>query len=185
MMRRNPATTVNAEFFNELKVVVFDDSRLANHEKYFALLEQTKTVNDLSYVGPREKEQFIGFRNRRLRDKKLVQQPGIASAHVDAVQTRIKNNYRRNPLAMAVFNEEICTLLKKKIKGSVTRLEDLTIRFACNGEVTLKDTQEILESPQRQKGISPIAREKQETQKPQRLTAAIHFKLNSALNSLT
>jgi hypothetical protein len=64
---------------------------------------------------------------------------------VDAVQTHIKNNYMRNPLAMDVFNEEICTLLKKKIKGSVTRLEDLTIRFGYNGEVTLKDTQEILE----------------------------------------
>ena len=74
-----------------------------------------------------------------------IQQPGIASAHVDAVQTHIKNNYMRNPLAMDVFNEEICTLLKKKIKGSVTRLEDLTIRFSYNGEVTLKDTQEILE----------------------------------------
>jgi hypothetical protein len=51
----------------------------------------------------------------------------------------------RNPLAMDVFNEEICTLLKKKIKGSVSKLEDLTIRFGCNGEVTLKDTQEILD----------------------------------------
>ncbi len=74
-----------------------------------------------------------------------IQQPGIASAHVDAVQTHIKNNYMRNPLAMDVFNEEICTLLKKKIKGSVTKLEDLSIRFAYNGEVTLKDTQEILD----------------------------------------
>jgi hypothetical protein len=74
-----------------------------------------------------------------------IQQPGIASAHVDAVQTHIKNNYMRNPLAMDVFNEEICTLLKKKIKSSVTRLEDLTIHFAYNGEVTLKDTQEILD----------------------------------------
>lgn len=74
-----------------------------------------------------------------------IQQPGIASAHVDAVQTHIKNNYMRNPLAMDVFNEEICTLLKKKIKGSVTKLEDLTIHFAYNGEVTLKDTQEILD----------------------------------------
>jgi hypothetical protein len=349
---------------HSVKIMVFDDSSLANHEKYYALLEQTKTVNDLYYVGPREKEQFIGFLNRRLRDKKLdslvrnlfrpsyggnrnftlmyslgnflvsadddmrphalvegspeslnadevsrgklmkgnaggfvhksfdlltsfkdvlgrkvselpdnyekgelltdtamdletnvsndfagdnslvlkhgavspsavvkmaqtfrtgtndidaldfvqmylrdesqhhanlhdfndlyvlvnfrpvvtkknwrmdcgvagydnrlglppffptrlrfedfiyrlwIQQPGLASAHVDAVQTHIKNNYMRNPLAMDVFNEEICTLLKKKIKGSVTRLEDLTIRFAYNGEVTLKDTQEILE----------------------------------------
>jgi hypothetical protein len=50
----------------------------------------------------------------------------------------------RNPLAMDVFNEEICTLLKKKIKASVTRLEDLTIGFNYQGEVTLKDTQEIL-----------------------------------------
>ena len=74
-----------------------------------------------------------------------VQQPGIASAHVDAVQTHIKNNYMRNPLAMDVFNEEICTLLKKKIKGSITKLEDLTIHFGYNGEVTLKDTQEILD----------------------------------------
>jgi hypothetical protein len=74
-----------------------------------------------------------------------IQQPGLASAHVDAVQTHIKNNYMRNPLAMDVFNEEICTLLKKKIKDSVTKLEDLTISFGYHGEVTLKDTQEILE----------------------------------------
>jgi hypothetical protein len=73
-----------------------------------------------------------------------IQQPGIASAHVDAVQTHIKNNYMRNPLAMDVFNEEICTLLKKKIKASVTRLEELTMHFSYTGEVTLKDTQEIL-----------------------------------------
>ncbi|HUK83201.1 MAG TPA: hypothetical protein VLZ12_11290 [Verrucomicrobiae bacterium] len=349
---------------HSVKMMVFDDSSLANHEKYFALLEQTKTVNDIYYVGPREKEEFLGFLNRRLRDKKLdslvrnlfrpcyggnrnftlmyslgallvsadddmrphalvesspeslnadevsrgklmkangdgfvqksfdllttfrdvlgrkvselpgnyeqgellvdtamdletnvsndfagdnslilkrgplsqsavvkmaqtfrsgtndidaldyvqmylrdesahqaslhdisqfyvlvnfrpvvtkknwrmdcgvagydnrlglppffptrlrfedyiyrlwIQQPRLASAHVDAVQTHIKNNYMRNPLAMEVFNEELCTLLKKKIKGSVTRLEDLTIHFAYNGEVTLKDTQEILD----------------------------------------
>ena len=35
-----------------VKMMVFDDSSLANHEKYYALLEQTKTVNDLYYVGP-------------------------------------------------------------------------------------------------------------------------------------
>ncbi len=74
-----------------------------------------------------------------------IQQPGIAAAHVDAVQTHVKNNYMRNPLAMDVFNEEICILLKKKIKGSVERLEDLSIRFGYDGEVTLKDTQQILE----------------------------------------
>ena len=56
---------------HSVKMMVFDDSSLANHEKYYALLEQTKTVNDLYYVGPREKEQFLGFLNRKLRDKKL------------------------------------------------------------------------------------------------------------------
>ena len=74
-----------------------------------------------------------------------IQQAGMASAHVDAVQTHVKNNYMRNPLAMDVFNEEICILLKRKIKGSVERLGDLSICFGYNGEVTLKDTQEILE----------------------------------------
>lgn len=74
-----------------------------------------------------------------------VQQPALASAHVDAVQTHIKNNYMRNPLAMDVFNEELCTLLKKKIKGSVERLDELGMRFSYDGEVTLADTEEILE----------------------------------------
>ena len=74
-----------------------------------------------------------------------IQQPGIVAAHVDAVQTHVKNNYMRNPLAMDVFNEEICILLKKKIKASVQKLDDLSLRFGYNGEVTLKDTQEILD----------------------------------------
>ena len=56
---------------HSVKMMVFDDSSLANHQKYFSLLEQTKTVNDLYYVGPHEKEQFIGFLNRKLRDRKL------------------------------------------------------------------------------------------------------------------
>lgn len=74
-----------------------------------------------------------------------IQQPGFASAHVDGVQTHVKNNYMRSPLAMDVFNEEICTLLKKKIKDTMTKLEDLTVGFHYNGEVTLRDTQEILD----------------------------------------
>ena len=35
-------------------MIVFDDSSPANQEKYFPLLEQTRTHNDLFYVGPRE-----------------------------------------------------------------------------------------------------------------------------------
>src|ERR1700736_3040083 len=53
------------------KMIVFDHSSVANHEKYFGRLEQIRTSNELFYVGPREKEQFISFLNKKLRDRKL------------------------------------------------------------------------------------------------------------------
>jgi hypothetical protein len=56
---------------HSVRMIVFDDSSPANQEKYFPLLEQTKTHNDLFYVGPREKDQFITYLNQRLRDKRL------------------------------------------------------------------------------------------------------------------
>src|SRR5260370_16690915 len=56
---------------HSVKMIVFDDSSFANHEKYFPKLEKNKTVNDLYYVGPREKEQFLKFLNKKLRDRKL------------------------------------------------------------------------------------------------------------------
>ncbi|MBV8225142.1 MAG: hypothetical protein JO232_08145 [Verrucomicrobia bacterium] len=74
-----------------------------------------------------------------------MQQDGVVSAHTDAVQTHIKNNYMRDPLAMDVFNEEICTLLKKKIKSSLVSVDDLSIRFDYQGEVSSQDSEEILE----------------------------------------
>jgi hypothetical protein len=73
-----------------------------------------------------------------------LQQKGVAAAHINAVQTHVKNNYMRNPPAADVFNEEICTLLKKKIKGSLQHVNDLSISFGYNGEVTLQDSAEIL-----------------------------------------
>jgi len=74
-----------------------------------------------------------------------IQQPGICSAHVDAVQTHLKNNYMRNPLAAEVFNEELCSLLKKKIHRSVTKLDDLSIKFDCSTEVSALESDEILQ----------------------------------------
>jgi hypothetical protein len=52
-------------------IAVFDDSTLANRDKYFSLLEQTSTHNELWYVGPQEKEQFLAYLNKRLRDARL------------------------------------------------------------------------------------------------------------------
>lgn len=52
-------------------IMVFDDSSLANHEKYYAALEETRTHNEVWYVGPAEKEQFVSHICRRLKDRKL------------------------------------------------------------------------------------------------------------------
>ncbi|MDR3620456.1 MAG: hypothetical protein P4L85_13980 [Paludisphaera borealis] len=52
-------------------LIVFDDSSPAAQEKYYPLLEQTATHNDLYYVGPKEKEQLVGYLSTRLRDKRL------------------------------------------------------------------------------------------------------------------
>jgi len=54
-----------------VRLMVFDDSSRANQEKYYALLEQTRTHNELFYVGPREKEEFLAYVNGRLRDARL------------------------------------------------------------------------------------------------------------------
>jgi hypothetical protein len=74
-----------------------------------------------------------------------VQQDGVASAHVDAAQNHIKSNYMRNPPAAEIFNEEVSNLLKRKIKATVNRLDDLTIRFDYEGEVSAQDAEEILQ----------------------------------------
>jgi hypothetical protein len=74
-----------------------------------------------------------------------IQRPGIVSAHVDAVQNHIRNNYMRNPLAAEIFNEEIANLVKRKLKSHRYAIQDLTVRFDYEGEVSTADTSEILE----------------------------------------
>jgi hypothetical protein len=74
-----------------------------------------------------------------------VQQPGVAAAHVDAAQNHCKSNYMRNPPAAEIFNEEVSNFLKRKIKSSVSRLDELTIAFDYEGEVTAGEAQEILD----------------------------------------
>jgi hypothetical protein len=74
-----------------------------------------------------------------------VQQEGVAAAHVDAAQTHTKSNYMRNPVAAEIFNEEVANLLKRKIKASVTALDELSIGFDYEGEVTGDDAGEILD----------------------------------------
>src|SRR5215831_16642217 len=73
-----------------------------------------------------------------------VQQDGVVAAHVDAAQNHTKSNYMRNPPAAEIFNEELSNLLKRKIKATVTRLDELSIAFDYEGEVSAADAEEIL-----------------------------------------
>jgi hypothetical protein len=66
-----------------------------------------------------------------------IQQDGIVAAHVDASQHHLKSNYMRNPPAAEIFNEEVCNLLKRKIKSTVSHKDALSITFDYDGEVTL------------------------------------------------
>jgi hypothetical protein len=92
-----------------------------------------------------------------------IQQEGIVAAHVDAAQTHTKSNYMRNPLAAEVFNEEVCNLLKRKIKSTLSHVEELSIAFDYDGEVTAQDSEEILAK------ITALH---------SRIVAAIHFATN-------
>jgi hypothetical protein len=74
-----------------------------------------------------------------------VQQDGVVAAHVDAAQNHSKSNYMRNPPAAEIFNEEVSNLLKRKIKASVTSLDELSIAFDYDGHVTGEDAREILD----------------------------------------
>ena len=73
-----------------------------------------------------------------------IQQEGIVAAHVDAAQHHTRSNYMRNPPAAEIFNEELTNLLKRKIKSTVSRLDELSIAFDYEGEVTAQDAEEIL-----------------------------------------
>jgi hypothetical protein len=52
-------------------IIVFDDSSPANRAKYYPLLEETTTHNDLYYVRPAEKEQSVSHLNLRVTDRRL------------------------------------------------------------------------------------------------------------------
>lgn len=73
-----------------------------------------------------------------------IQQDGLLAAHVDAAQNHSKSNYMRNPPASEIFNEELANLLKRKIKSTLSSLDELGISFDYDGEVSADDAQEIL-----------------------------------------
>jgi hypothetical protein len=105
-----------------------------------------------------------------------VQQEVIAAAHVDAAQNHGKSNYMRNPPAAEIFNEEVSNLLKRKIKSTVSRLDELSITFDYEGEVTAQDAQEILDKISRLYGRALEAAET--AARPERADALRLFAAN-------
>ena len=105
-----------------------------------------------------------------------IQQKSIVAAHVDAAQHHSKSNYMRNPPASEILNEEIANLLKRKIKSSLTSVDDLGISFDYSGEVTAQDAEEILEKIT---GLHSRALQGAETAKsPERVDALKIFAAN-------
>jgi hypothetical protein len=78
-----------------------------------------------------------------------VQQDGVVAAHVDAAQHHTRSNYMRNPPAAEIFNEEVANLIKRKIRDSVTRVDELGVAFAYDGHVSATDAQEVLDKIRR------------------------------------
>ena len=74
-----------------------------------------------------------------------IRQEGIVAAHVDAAQHHTRSNYMRNPPAAEIFNEEVSNLIKRKIKNSVTHVDDSSIAFDYTGDVTAADAEEVLD----------------------------------------
>jgi hypothetical protein len=74
-----------------------------------------------------------------------IQQDGIVAAHVDAAQHHTRSGYMRNPPAAEIFNEEVSNLIKRKVKQTVTGLDELSVAFDYSGEVTAADATEVLE----------------------------------------
>jgi hypothetical protein len=74
-----------------------------------------------------------------------LRQDGVVAAHVDAAQHHARSGYMRNPPAAEIFNEEVANLIKRKIKATVTRLDELSVAFDYNGEVGAADAQQVLD----------------------------------------
>jgi hypothetical protein len=105
-----------------------------------------------------------------------IQQDGVAAAHVDAAQNHIRSNYMRNPPTAEIFNEEVSNLLKRKIKASLSRLDELSIAFDYEGEVTAQDAEETLDKIYRMYERSLEATET--TNNPERVKALRLFAAN-------
>jgi hypothetical protein len=153
---RSGTNDIDAIDFVDMFLEDEDETNLDNLNERYVLVNFRPAVTNLNWrmdCGVAGYDNTFGlppFFPTRLRFEDYIYrlwilQEGIVAAHVDAAQNHIKSNYMRNPPAAEVFNEEVSNLLKRKIKSSVSRLDELSIAFDYEGEVTAEDAQQILE----------------------------------------
>jgi glycerol-3-phosphate cytidylyltransferase-like family protein len=81
-------------------------------------------------------------------ERVVVRAHGAGVVTHRVVPRHTRSNYMRSPPAAEIFNEEV-NRIKRKIKASVTRIDDLSVAFDYNGEVTATDAQEVLDKSSR------------------------------------
>jgi hypothetical protein len=153
---RTGTNDIDAVDFVDLYLQNEDQVKITELNDYYALVNFRPVVTnknwrmDCGVAGYDNEFGLPPFFPTRLRFEDYIyrlwiQRQGVVAAHVDSVQFHSKSNYMRNPPAAEIFNEEISNLLKRKIKGSLKKTNDLGIEFGYEGEVTLEDADQILE----------------------------------------
>ena len=98
--------------------------------------DEEKLANRLGVAGYHESARLAPIFSTGLRFEDYIyrlwiQPDGIFTAHADAVQTHIKNDYIASPLAIEFFNKKL-HMLKKKIRASLVSMDDLS-SFSLSG----------------------------------------------------
>lgn len=180
---------------NDIDAIDFVDMFLADEDQYdmdklheFYVLENFRPVitnknwrMDCGVAGYDNTFGLPPFFPTRLRFEDYIyrlwiQQDRILAAHVDAAQNHSKSNYMRNPPASEIFNEELANLLKRKIQGSLSGMDELGISFDYEGHVTAEDAHLILEKITHLHRRALSAAE--ETKNPERADALRQFANN-------
>ncbi len=114
---------------HSVQMKVFDDSSLANHQKYCSLLERIRTADDLYYVGPREKEQFLNLLNKKLRARKLESIVRNLFRPYYGCNRNFTLMYTLGALMVSADEINRGKLLKRGVPGVVEKLFDLMTSF--------------------------------------------------------
>ncbi|MFH0948920.1 MAG: hypothetical protein V1802_00355 [Candidatus Aenigmatarchaeota archaeon] len=70
--------------------------------------------------------------------------PDVATAHVNSIQHHNRSTYMRPPLTSDVYNEIIANFLKRKIHGTIEKIDDFSFTYEYDGVIKQKEVTNIL-----------------------------------------